>query len=429
MSREQAMRRLSAANPISTEAISTVVPEAQRTALLERIVRVPREQHAETTDVTQRADDTSPNGRPIAGFAALRAVVRRERRPSRRMLVLLAFFAAAVLAGTAYAVVHELILGSPAPLEVRQQPARFGHSAELIPVPHPADPRLDEARVAAVLDSSGGTVYLFSSPDGRGGLCASTWIEGDRGYQGRLNLSGVCGTSDQSFFSFGSQEYHGKSVRLFSGHARDGVARVAVGFAEKTVDVPLNDGWFLAEFPKQPDEFVSYDADGRVLEQHQFPSGSLPPRSHIVQPPHQVTQAREIARLTAEDGSEQITLFVARASDGGYCQIVRSNQRPSNSGCSNPQPQPGDIGVDAMNFGGAPGGVLLLVGRVGTKISALELNYQDGRTVNVPLNDGWALYEVVRADYAEGRRPQVLIGRDASGNEIASKRLPWATGG
>ena len=368
MSRQEAMRRLTGVNPISTDAVSTLVPAAQRADLLERIVRVPPEPRTHGADVTQRAEDMSPKGAPKHARAGLSTGAIRGWLPSRRSLVLLGFVAAAILAGAAYAVVHELIVGSPAPLEVREQPARFGHSAELIPVPHPADPRLDEARVAAVLDSSVGTVYLFSSPDGRGGLCGSTWIEGDRGYQGRLNLSGVCGTSDQSFFSFGSQKYQGKSVRLFSGHARDGVASVAVRFGDKTVDVPLTDGWFLAEFPKQPDEFLSYDAQGRVLEQHLFPSPNRP-RPHFVQPPHQVTQAREIAHLTTEDGSEPITLFVARASDGGYCRIVRSDQRPSNGGCSNPPPQPSEIGVDAMNFGGAPGGVLLLVGRVGSELS------------------------------------------------------------
>jgi hypothetical protein len=40
-----------------------------------------------------------------------------------------------------------------------------------------------------------------------------------------------------------------------------------------------------------------------------------------------------------------------------------------------------------------------------------------------------ALYEIERADYVEGRRPEVLVGRDASGREIASQRLPWATPG
>jgi hypothetical protein len=82
-----------------------------------------------------------------------------------------------------------------------------------------------------------------------------------------------------------------------------------------------------------------------------------------------------------------------------------------------------------MNFGGAPGGILLLVGPVGSDIAKLEVHYQDGRVANVPLSEGWALYEVENRDYVEGRRPEILAGRDASGREIASERLPWAMPG
>jgi hypothetical protein len=78
-------------------------------------------------------------------------------------------------------------------------------------------------------------------------------------------------------------------------------------------------------------------------------------------------------------------------------------------------------------LGGAPGGILLLVGPVGNHIAVLELRYEDGRIANVPLHHGWALYEVKRADYAKGRRPAVLIGRDGSGREVASRRLPWVS--
>ena len=147
---------------------------------------------------------------------------------------------------------RELIVGDPAPEEVREQPARFGHSAELIPVPHPDDPRLDEARVAAVLDSSVGTVYLFASPNARG-LCASTWIEGDRGYQGRLNIGSVCGPSRQSFFAFGTQRYRGKVVQLFSGRAGDGVT-----YAEG----------------RRPEVLVGRDAAGRAVVSKRLPWSS-----------------------------------------------------------------------------------------------------------------------------------------------------------
>jgi hypothetical protein len=78
-----------------------------------------------------------------------------------------------------------------------------------------------------------------------------------------------------------------------------------------------------------------------------------------------------------------------------------------------------------MQFGGAPTGVQLLVGPVGASIAELQVGFQDGRRDEVPLSEGWALYEVVRANYAEGKRPTELIGLDASGQVIARKRLPW----
>lgn len=382
-----------------------------------------------------RLEDASASGAREDARAALRAAAARQRRSRRRAFVLLAFVAAAILAGAAYGIVHELIVGSPAPEEVREQPARFGHSAELIPVPHPDDPRLDQARVAAVLDSSAGTVYLFASPNAHG-LCASTWLEGDRGYQGRLSLPGGCGNNpDQSFYGFGNHDYgvsaghdFGKHpLRLFWGRAGDGVARIALRFGSRVVGVPLTGRWFLAEFPTQPDEFLSYDAGGRVLERQKF---DWPTRHEpVVKPPHQMTQAHEVARISARRGAEEVRLLVARASDGGYCQIVRSDRTPTNQSCSVAPPAAREIGVAAMNFGGAPGGILLLVGPVGSDIANLELRYQNGRVATIPLREGWALYEVERADYAEGRRPEILIGRDVSGREIASQRLPWATPG
>jgi len=379
-----------------------------------------------------RCQDASEDGAREHARAALRAAAERQRRRRRRGLLVLALAGAALLAGAAYGIVRGLIVGSPAPPEVREQPARFGHSAELIPVPHPEDPQLGEARVAAVLESSVGTVYLFSSPNA-GGLCASTWIEGNRGYQGRLNIASVCGRAAESFYGSGSEEFRGKTTWLFYGRAGDGVARVSLRFGDKTVDVPLTGRYFLAEFPgppnQLPDRFLSYGADGKLLEQHAF-GGPLAARLRVPPPPpHPVTQPHEVATIDARGGAERVTLLVARASDGSYCQTVRSDRTPTNSGCSVPRPKPREIGVTAMNFGGAPDGILLLVGRVGSEITRLELRYQDGRVATVPLHERWALYEVVPADYAEGRRPQTLVGRDSAGREIASRSLPWTKRG
>jgi hypothetical protein len=228
--------------------------------------------------------------------------------------------------------------------------------------------------------------------------------------------------------AFGEQRHGGKVARLFFGRAGDGVERVALRFGSRTVDVPITGRWFLAEFPERPDAFLSYDAAGRVLEERKFewPPGVIVP----VEQPQPEAPERELARIHARGGSEECSLLVVRASDGGYCQTVRSDWRRPNEGCSIAQPKADEIGVSAMNFGGgAPDGILLLVGPVGSGVAKLVLRYENGRSATLPLSDGWVLYEVEPADYTQGRRPEILIASDASGREIASERLPSAAVG
>jgi hypothetical protein len=372
-----------------------------------------------------RLDDGESSDAREYARARLRAAVARHRRRQRRGLVALALVAAAVVAGAAYGVVRELVVGEPAPEEVKQALARFGHEAELIPYPRPDDSRVEDAKVAAVLESSVGPVYLFSVPTART-LCGWVWIEGQRGYQGRPDMSGACGTSTETFFGLSRQPVDGRLVRLLAGRVSDAVTRVAVRFAERTVDVPLTGRWFFAELSDDPTALLTYDAAGRLVDQHEI--SQAPPQGTTIPQPKPVAEAHKVAAISARDG-EAITLEVARASDGGYCVTVRSDRRRPNSGCSTPKQTPHEIGVSAMNFGGAPGGALLLVGPVGSDVASLELRYEDGRVAPVPLNEGWALFEVEPGDYVQGRRPETLIGRDASGQEVATERLPWANAG
>ena len=367
-----------------------------------------------------RVEDAAVHGAREHARGVLAAAMARHRL-RRRYAIALAFAGAAVLAGAAYGIVRELIVGEPAPEEVTQQLARFGQEADLIPYKRPDAPETRNLRVAAVLESSAGRAYLFGAPEGN---CAWTWIEGDLGYQGRLNLGGVCGTGEETFWAFGRQRFRDRDVRLLSGRAGPGVARVAVRIGEATVNVPLAGRWFFAEFAKDPTALLTYGAAGRLVREYEVdlhrPAGAQP-----VPQLHQVGKAREVLRINARGGTEVIVLEVARASDGGNCMIVRSDTTPTNRGCAVPTPEPREIAVAPMQFGGAPTGVQLLVGPVGAEIATLTVGFEDGRMEEMPIEDGWVLYEVARRDYAVGRRPVELVGRDSSGKEIASKRLPW----
>jgi len=237
-------------------------------------------------------------------------------------------------------------------------------------------------------------------------------------------MSSVCGSRDQTFWAYGPQPVGDRVVRLFAGRAGDGVARVAVRFDYRTVGVPLSGRWFFAEFSKDPVAVVSYDQDGRVVAEQELPHGPVSGRAPAPIP-HQVGRATEVLQIRARGGTELIVLEVARASDGGNCMIVRSDKTPTNRTCSVATPGSHEIAVAPMQFGGAPTGVQLLVGPVGADIAQLQVKFQDGRRDGLPLSENWALYEVVRADYAEGRRPAELIGLDASGQVVARERLPW----
>ena len=91
-----------------------------------------------------RLEDAEPNGAREYARSRLRTKIARDRRRQRRGLVALALVGAAIAAGTAYGVVRELVVGAPAPEEVKEALARFGHEAELIPYPRPEDPRVEE---------------------------------------------------------------------------------------------------------------------------------------------------------------------------------------------------------------------------------------------------------------------------------------------
>ena len=106
--------------------------------------------------------------------------------------------------------------------------------------------------------------------------------------------------------------------------------------------------WLLAEFPDHPDEFLSYDKSGQILERRPYVQ-LIPGNNKPARRPHQVTRARQVAQIQARNNTETVTLFVARASNGGFCHIVRSTKTPSNFGCSMTRPRPDQIGVDAMN--------------------------------------------------------------------------------
>jgi hypothetical protein len=357
----------------------------------------------------------------------LRAAVRRARR--RRRTVLAAVLAAAVvIPAAAYAVARQLAPGDPAPPEVKQALTAFANWAELIPTPGPNDPVVDKVRVAAVLDASRGRVDLFVGPTVGHQLCGWVWIEGRYGYQHRPNMSGVCGFPKTTLMSLVPETMRSPTPALAVGRVGDDVDRAMLRLSDgRRVDLGLYDRWFMVEVRESGSvKLLAFDRHGRPVDDGVAltPDRRRPPvRPRL----HLPTKPRELMSLRTEDG-ERIVLSVGATRVAGLCSIIRSDRRLPAYGCGIDPPGRRELGVGPMQFGGAPGGVQLLTGRVGADIARLEVRYQDGRVRDALLKDGWALYAVARRDYAAGRRPAEIVGLDAAGKQVATVRLPWAGG-
>ena len=71
--------------------------------------------------------------------------------------------------------------------------------------------------------------------------------------------------------------------------------------------------------------------------------------------------------------------------------------------------------------------MLLYWGAVGSKIKAVELRFENGAHVRLPIREGFVLYQVRPTNFVSGRRPIKLIARDQAGRIVSTRRLgPYA---
>ena len=61
---------------------------------------------------------------------------------------------------------------------------------------------------------------------------------------------------------------------------------------------------------------------------------------------------------------------------------------------------------------------VVLWGPVGADIHSLELLFQDGTHVNIPIHHGYVLYQVNPDTYATGHQPTIFVGRNAGGKTV-----------
>src|SRR6185437_1113692 len=109
---------------------------------------------------------TATAARAQAAFALEQVIVERRRR-LRPAAVMIAFVAAAVLATAAYALYQEVIVGSPAPVSVKNAERMLDEvKVRLIPIAtHSPDTEIAKTRAAGAISTTSGPIYLWLAPN------------------------------------------------------------------------------------------------------------------------------------------------------------------------------------------------------------------------------------------------------------------------
>lgn len=223
-----------------------------------------------------RLEDASADGAGAREYAraALQSAMTRRRLP-RRYVVVLAFAVAALLAAAAYAIVHEFVVGEPAPKELNKEIAYI--VGKTIPpdfFPGHSRPALaGKPRVAAEAQTTSGPIYLITAPLRGGGECRYPVFPGDRalGPVGQLvtgvNECTVPAHPPYLWFTVIDMTLisRKRTVHLVEGYAPH-AARVRIG--GQTYETPF--GWFLAEH-RGTQKLVAFDSAGRVVGRKTVP--------------------------------------------------------------------------------------------------------------------------------------------------------------
>src|SRR4051794_11478788 len=200
-----------------------------------------------------RLEDAAVDGAREHARAALQSAMTRRWLP-RRYVVVLAFAVAALLAAAAYAIVHEFVVGEPAPKELNKEIAYI--VGKTIP-PSSLPPGQRQAalagkpRVAAEAQTTSGPIYLITAPLRGGGECRYPVFPGDRalGAVGQLitgaNECTLPAHPPYLWFTVIDMTLisRKRTVHLIEGYAPHAM-RVRIG--GQTYETPF--GWFLAEY-------------------------------------------------------------------------------------------------------------------------------------------------------------------------------------
>jgi hypothetical protein len=193
------------------------------------------------------------------------------------------------------------------------------------------------------------------------------------------------------------------------------VASIEVRFTNgEKATIATAKGFFLRELTgdEEPKLLIARDKDGRELGRHSHRRLFVGP-SYMPKP---TGPYRTVIEIETSWGYP-MSLEVAPGANGTVCTQTRY-RGGRGGGCGGRQPDADEIwvGHTLWNETEDRKPLLVLNGSVGSAIARLELEYRDGGRTEVPVKEGYVLFEL-----SLKREPKRLVGFDTDGSVVATR--------
>jgi hypothetical protein len=357
---------------------------------------------------------------------------RRARRGRRRRQASVTFAlvgAIAVVVASAYAFGHPIVDFGSAPKGPPKVVENFGSlevgaPAEMAPGVLP-----EEARRITAVRADGKEHVLWVAPTKQGGFCESwsQFVGGCRAdrhdaFAKHIGVGGTANVLAGSFF----QESGSKLELEYADGATDEIPFV-------WVTAPIDAGFYLFRVPDahrleghRPTSIRLLDDDGKVVAEDPITQAAppalvthdLPGYPRLSVPAEALWDQREQLFDLRADDNAHLGLWVAPERGGGTC--VWFNQ---GLGCTHGNSRSVPPHALGLGFSGAATHVTL-DGTVGRDVAKVEARFEDGDRAELTPRRGYLLWPVPSRHYPVGTRLVELVGFDAQGRQVASRKMP-----
>ena len=383
------------------------------------------------TDVLASAELLS-RGPDDGDWNEVRRQASRGRRRRQASVMFALVGAVAVVIASAYAFGHPIIDFGSAPKGPEKVVNDFGSLEVGAPAGMAPGVLPEEARRITAVPIDGKEHVLWVAPTKQGGFCESwsQFIGGCRAdrhdkFAKHIDVGGTQDVLAGSFF----QATGSKLELKYADATTDEIPFV-------WVTAPIEAGFYLFRVPDahrvdghRPTSIRLLDDEGKVVAEDPVPftqsappalvTHDLPGYPRLSVPVEALWDEREqLFDVRADDGAH-LGLWVAPERGGGTC--FWSNQA---MGCThgNPRAIPRPRALD-LGFSGG-GTHVALCCTVGRDVARVEVRFEDGDRAELTPMRSYLLWPIPSRHYPVGTRLVEMVGFDAQGHQVASRRMP-----